>query len=158
MPRPGRLQFVFAALACLTLAVGAHAVWTEYARFPPQFRGFGEVTPRGEVAGWAVNAARPAARVEVQLYVDGRFAGRDVALLPRPDVLAAGRASDANCGYRLALPPLPAGEHEARVYALQPDAAGELRTLRQLGNALRFQTGADGRVVNPSGSGAPPAR
>ena len=158
MPRFGRLHLAFASLACLTLAVGAHAVWTEYARFPPHFRGFGEVTRRGEVAGWAVNAARPGSRVEVQLYVDGRFAARDVALLPRPDVLAAGRAPDANCGYRLALPPLPAGEHEARVYAAQPDASGELRTLRQLGNALRFQTGADGRVVNPVGADATPAR
>jgi hypothetical protein len=156
MPRFGRLQIVFAALACLTLAVGAQAVWTEYARFPPHFRGFGEVTRKGEVAGWAVNAARPDSRVEVQLYVDGRFAARDMALLPRPDVLAAGRASDANCGYRLALPPLPAGEHEARVYAaVRADAAGELRTLRQLGNALPFQTGPDGRVVNTTGA-APP--
>ncbi|HJQ31390.1 MAG TPA: hypothetical protein VJ866_04400 [Pyrinomonadaceae bacterium] len=141
-------SLVFAALACLTLAVGAYAVWTEYARFPPHFRGFGEVTRRGEVAGWAVNAAHPESRVEVQLYVDGRFAARDVAVLPRPDVLAAGRAPDANCGYRLALPPLAAGEHEARVYAVQPDDAGELRTLRQLGNALRFRTDSEGRVTD----------
>ena len=152
MSRFGRLQLVFAALACLTLAVGAHAVWTEYARFPPHFRGFGEVTRKGEVAGWAVNAARPDARVEVQLYVDGRFAAQDVALLPRPDVLAAGRSRDANCGYRFALPPLPAGEHEARVYAVHADAAGELRTLRQLGDTLRFTTAADGRVVNTAGA------
>jgi hypothetical protein len=140
-------HIAFAALACLTLSVGAYAVWAEYARFPPHFRGFGEVTRRGEVAGWAVNASRPDARVEVQLYVDGRFAARDVALLPRPDVLAAGRAPDANCGYRLPLPPLPAGEHEARVYAVHADGP-ELRTLRQLGNPLPFTTGADGRAVN----------
>lgn len=150
MSRFGRLQLVFAALACLTFAVGAHAVWTEYARFPPHFRGFGEVTRRGEVAGWAVNAARPAARVEVHLYVDGRFSARGVATLPRPDVVAAGRAADADCGYRFALPPLPAGEHEARVYAAHADASGELRTLRELGNTLRFTTGADGRVVAPA--------
>ena len=150
MPRFGRLQLVFAALACLTLAVGAYAVWTEYARFPPHFRGFGEVTRRGEVAGWAVNAARPASRVEVQLYVDGRFAAQSVAALPRPDVLAAGRAADADCGYRFALPPLPAGEHEARVYAAHAEGPGGLRTLRQLGNPLRFMTGPDGRVVAPA--------
>ena len=154
MSRFGRLQIAFAALACLTLAAGAYAVWTEYARFPPHFRGFGEVTRKSEVAGWAVNAARPDSRVEVQLYLDGRFAAQDVALLPRPDVMAAGRAPDANCGYRFPLPPLPAGEHEARVYAVHADGS-ELRTLRQLGNALRFTTGADGRVVNPAGV-APP--
>jgi hypothetical protein len=84
----------------------------------------------------------------VQLYLDGRFAAQDVALLPRPDVLAAGRSADANCGYRFPLPTLPAGEHEARVYAVHGD--GELRTLRQLGNSLRFDTGPDGRVLTPA--------
>lgn len=156
MPRPARLQVVFAALACLTLAAGAHAVWTEYAHFPPHFRGFGEVTRRGEVAGWAVDAARPDARVEVQLYVDGRFAAHGLASLPRPDVLAAGRAADEQCGYSFALPPLAAGEHEARVYALHAPGPSGLRTLRQLGHTLRFTTGDDGRVVNPAGAG--PAR
>jgi hypothetical protein len=142
-----RLQIVFAAMAFLTLAAGACAVWAEYAAFPPHVRGFGEVTRRGEVAGWAVDASRPSARVEVQLYVDGRFVAHGVASLPRPDVLAAGRASDENCGYRFELPRLPAGEHEARVYAHNAAAgAGDLRTLRQLGNTLRFRTGADGRV------------
>ena len=150
MSRFGRLQLAFAALACLTLAVGAYAVWSEYARFPPHFRGFGEVTRRGEVAGWAVNSARPDARVEVQLYLDGRFAAAGSATLPRPDVVAAGRAADENCGYRFALPPLPAGEHEASVYAVHANASGELRTLRELGHPLRFKTGDDGRVVAPA--------
>jgi len=145
----GRLQILFAALACLTLAVGTYAVWREYAAFPPRLRGFGEVTRRGEVAGWAVDPARPGARVEVQLYVDGRFVAHGVASLPRPDVLATGRAPDENCGYRFQLPPLAAGEHEARVYALHTPGAGDLRALKQLGNAIRFTMGADGRVIPP---------
>ena len=145
-----RLQILFVILACLTLSVGTYAVWTEYTAFPPHYKGFGEVTLRREVVGWAVDAAHPTTRVEVQLYVDGRFVAYGVASLPRPDVLAAGRAADANCGYRFELPPLPAGEHEARVYALHTDGAGDLRTLRQLGHTLRFQTGADGRVVSPA--------
>ena len=141
------MQIAFAALSCLTLSAGAHAVWTEYTAFPPHFRGFGEVTRRGEVAGWAVDAARPAERVEVQLYVDGRFAAHGVASLPRPDVLDAGRAADENCGYSFALPALPAGEHEARVYALHSVGFGVgPYTLKQLGNPLHFRTGADGRV------------
>jgi hypothetical protein len=151
MPRPRTLQIVFAALACLTLSAGAYAVWTEYTTFPPHFRGFGEVTRRGEVAGWAVDASRPAERVEVQLYVDGRFVAHGVASLPRPDVLAAGRAADENCGYSFPLPALPAGEHEARVYALHwvRFRVGPL-TLGQLGNPLRFTTGGDGRVLAPA--------
>jgi hypothetical protein len=151
MSRFGRLQIVFAALACLTLTVGAYAVWTEYTTFPPHFRGFGEVTRRGEVAGWAVNASDSSARVEVQLYVDGRFVARGTASLPRPDVVAAGRAVDESCGYSFTLPPLPAGEHEARVYALHP-ARSRIgpHTLSQLGHALRFTTDADGRIITPA--------
>ncbi|HEX8355059.1 MAG TPA: hypothetical protein VF611_19300 [Pyrinomonadaceae bacterium] len=149
MTRFGRLQIVFAALACLTLSAGAYAVWTEYAAFPPHFRGFGEVTQQGEVAGWAVDSSDPAARVEVQLYVDGRFVAHGVASLPRPDVVTAGRSRDENCGYSFALPALPAGVHEARVYALHAPGSRGLRTLTQLGHALRFATDAEGRVTNP---------
>lgn len=141
------MQTVCAALACLTLAVGAYAVWAEYTTFPPHFRGFGEVTRQGEVAGWAVDASRPGARVEVELYVDGRFAAHAAASLPRPDVVAAGRAADANCGYRFTLPPLAAGAHEATVYALHAPGPADLRTLKQLGDALHFTTGPDGLVT-----------
>src|SRR5687768_17777251 len=97
------MRILFAVVFCLTLAAGAFAVWREYASFPPSLRGFGEVTRRGEVAGWAVGPASPGERVEVQLYVDGRFVAQGEAALPRPDVLAAGRSADANCGYRFAL-------------------------------------------------------
>ena len=144
------MRVLFAAVFCLTLAAGAFAVWREYASFPPSLRGFGEVTRRGEVAGWAVGPASPGERVEVQLYVDGRFVAQGEAALPRPDVLAAGRSADANCGYRFALPPLPAGGHEARVYALNTRAPFGLLTLKQLGNPLRFETGEDGRVITPA--------
>lgn len=143
-------QILLAVVACLTFSAGAYAVWAEYSSFPPRFRGFAELTRDGEVAGWAVDSARPGALIEVQLYVDGRFAGHAAASLPRPDVRAAGRASDENCGYRFELPPLPAGEHEARVYALHTPGAGGLRTLRQLGHALRFRTGDDGRAGTPA--------
>lgn len=141
------MQFVFAALACLTLAAGAYAVWVEYSSFPPHFRGFGEVTRGGEVAGWAVDPTNPGARVEVELYVDGRFVAHGVAALPRPDVVAAGRAAGPDCGYSFPLPALAEGAHEARVYALHaPGGAADRRTLKQLGDPLRFHTGADGRV------------
>ncbi len=150
MPRFRTVQIVFAALVCVTLAAGAYAVWVEYSSFPPHFRGFGEVTRKGEVAGWAVDAARPGARVEVELYVDGRFVAHGLATLPRPDVVAAGRAADPDCGYRFPLPALPAGAHEARVYALHAPGPEEVRTLKQLGDPLRFETGADGRVITPA--------
>ena len=142
-----KLQAAFAALVCATAAAGAWAVWVEYSSFPPHFRGFGEVTRRGEVAGWAVDVSRPGARVEVELYVDGRFVAHGVAALPRPDVSAAGRAADPDCGYRFPLPPLAEGPHEARVYALHAPGPADLRTLKQLGDPLRFRAGADGRAA-----------
>jgi hypothetical protein len=147
MPGFRTMQFVFAALVCATLAAGAWAVWVEYSLFPPHFRGFGEVTRKGEVAGWAVDPRNPGARVEVELYVDGRFVAHGVAALARPDVVAAGRATDPDCGYRFPLPPLAEGPHEARVYALHAPRPAHLRTLRQLGDPLRFDTAADGRPV-----------
>lgn len=150
MPRFRTMQFVFAALVCVTLAAGAYAVWVEYDAFPPHFRGFGEVTRKGEVAGWAVDVSRPGARVEVELYVDGRFVAHGAATLPRPDVVAAGRATDPACGYRFPLPMLAQGTHEARIYALHaPGGGADRRTLKQLGDPLRFDTGADGRVTPP---------
>ena len=145
-----KVHLVFAALVCVTLAAGAYAVWVEYSSFPPHFRGFGEVTRKGEVAGWAVDPRNPGARVEVELYVDGRFVAHGVASLPRPDVLAAGRATDPDCGYRFPLPALDAGPHEARVYALHAPGPADRRTLKQLGDPLRFDTGADGRVTIPT--------
>ncbi len=143
-------HFVFAALVCVTAAAGAWAVWVEYGSFPPHFRGFGEVTRNGEVAGWAVDASRPGARVEVELYVDGRFVAHGAATLPRPDVVAAGRAADPDCGYRFPLPALAEGPHEARVYALHAPGPADRRTLKQLGDPLRFDTGADGHVTPPA--------
>jgi len=139
-------HLLFAALVCATAAAGAYAVWVEYSSFPPHFRGFGEVTRKGEVAGWAVDASRPGERVEVELYVDGRFVAHGVAALPRPDVVAAGRATDPACGYRFPLPPLPEGPHEARVYALHAPGGRARRTLKQLGDPLRFDADPGGRV------------
>ena len=145
-----KLSLVFAALVSVTAAAGAYTVWVEYGSFPPHFRGFGEVTRNGEVAGWAVDPRNPGARVEVELYVDGRFVAHGSATLPRPDVVAAGRATDPDCGYRFPLPTLAEGSHEARVYALHAPGPADRRTLKQLGDPLRFDTGADGRVTNPA--------
>lgn len=120
------------------LFVGALACWAAYQTFPPFFRGSLDAAGDGTVVGWAVDASRPAAHVELQLYVDGHFAGRDQADKSRPDVLAARRAQDAFHGFKFKLPPLPPGPHEARVYAVHTSGAGQRITLQQLDKALRF--------------------
>jgi hypothetical protein len=140
----GRSQKLLAVLLVTTILVGAAAVVAYTIFFPPRFRGWGEVTSDGRVAGWAVDEYERGRRVEVQLYVDGRFVAAGVAELPRPDVLEAGRSSDEWCGYSFPLPSLNAGEHEARVYATHTVGGGAYRTLILTGKPLRFTVGEDG--------------
>ena len=141
MPPLGyKTHLLLAALVLSTLVVGTLTLYARHAAYPPHFRGFGEVTPRGEIAGWAVNTARPSERVHVELYIDGRFVAHQPAILPRPDVLAAGRSADEYCGYVFPLPPLLPGDHEARVSALHAPPSADYRTRQQLGPPLRFKT------------------
>ena len=145
--RLGRIEALLAVVTAATLALGAAAVVARTVFFPPAFRGSGEVTEEGRVAGWAVVVGDPGRRVAVQLYVDGQFAGAQVAELPRADVVDAGRARDERCGYSFPLPGLAPGEHEARVYAEHAVAGGAYRTLQALGAPLRFVVGERGEVV-----------
>ena len=120
------------------LFVSALAVTFIYYAFNPFFRGSVDNAENGVVVGWVVDASQPAARVEVQLYIDGHFAGRGRADQRRPDVLAAGRAADEFHGFNLKLPPLPPGAHEARVYALHTSGGGRRVTLQQMDKVARF--------------------
>lgn len=148
MRGPHKTQLLLAALTALMLVVGAVAVVLYTALYPPHFRGWGEVVAdRRTVAGWVVNARDMRARVEVQLYVDGQFAGAGLADRPRPDVVRAGRADEERCGYDFKIPPLAPGEHEARVYALHAVAGRSPRTLLLTGTPLRFRVEEGGRVV-----------
>jgi len=133
---------LISALILLTLLVGAFSIGLRTIFFPPYFRGWGEVTARHTIDGWAVNEGAPYARVEVQLFIDGHLAASTHASLPRPDVLAAGFAADEWCGYSFTLPPLPAGTHEAHVYALHQVGRGSYRTLQLMGNPLKFDVAA----------------
>jgi hypothetical protein len=114
-----------------------------YAHFNPKFRGAVDVADARTVEGWVVDEADPDRRVEVQLFIDGQFVAQRRAELPRPDVLAAGRARQAEHGFRFDTPPLAAraDEYEARVYALHAAPGGERRTLNQIGKTLRFRVG-----------------
>jgi hypothetical protein len=125
---------VIEALFVAVVAVGFY-----YTAFSPHFRGWSDVADAHRVAGWAVNEAAPYEPVEVQVYIDGRFAGDALANQSRPDVLAAGRSRTAACGFQLETPPLAAGEHEARVYAVHASNGEARRTLQQIGVPLRFR-------------------
>ena len=111
----------------------------------PRFHGWGEVTPHG-IAGWVVNNRIPWHRVEVQLFVDDQFVGRAVANQSRPDVVAAGWSKDEWHGYTFPIGSVPAGTHEARVYALHESGQGARKTLQLVGDPIRFIVSQDGTV------------
>ncbi len=120
-----------------TLFVAALVVVFAHQTFNPFFRGSLDHADAHAVAGWVVDESAPAARVEVQLFIDGHFVARGRADRERADVRAAGRAQDEFHGYTLPPPPLPPGEHEARIYAVQPSAGGRIM-LQQVDKPLRF--------------------
>lgn len=130
--------------------VAALALLFYFTAFPPYYRGWGEATQQG-IQGWAVNNASPWDRVEVQLYINGRFVAGQTANLSRPDVSSAGYAKDEWHGYAFELPLLERGEHEASVYALHRSKGGARYTLQLLGKPIRFRVEA-GMVVPLSDS------
>jgi len=128
-----------------TLFVGSLAVIAFLSVLPPYFHGWGEVANDG-IAGWAVDNGSPWERVEVQLFIDGKFFGTAVANRPRPDVSAAGWALDEWHGYSFITNSLNAGPHEARVYALRNSGNATRKSLQLLGTPMPFIVGADGKL------------
>lgn len=136
-PRSQLVQLLIGKSIVETILVGTIAVLVFLNVFPPGFKGWGEaVVETRSIAGWAVNAGEPWERVEVQLFIDGKLYGAQVAQLSRPDVSAAGWAKDEWHGYNFAVPELAPGDHEARVYALH--RSGDRFTLQLLGDPIRF--------------------
>ena len=126
------------ALLITAVSVGFYFVTTN-----PYLRGVLDYADNQTVAGWAVDEGQPAARVEVQLYIDGIFVGDQAAAEFRPDLREAKRAEDDWHGFVFKLPPIPPGEHEARVYATRA-SGGARRTLQLIGKPLQFRvTGSD---------------
>jgi hypothetical protein len=127
------------AVLITAVSVGFYFVTTN-----PYLRGTLDYADNQTVAGWAVDEGQPAARVEVQLYLDGIFVGDQAAGEFRPDLQAAKRAEDDYHGFVFKLPIIPPGDHEARVYATHAGGNGVRRTLQLIGKPLRFRvTGSD---------------
>lgn len=136
-PRSQLINLLLGKSILETILVGTIAVVVFLNVFPPTFKGWGEaVIETRSIAGWAVNNAEPWERVEVQLFIDGKLYGTQLAQLSRPDVSAAGWARDEWHGYNFTTDDLAPGEHEARVYALH--RSGNRFTLQLLGDPIRF--------------------
>jgi hypothetical protein len=140
-----------------TLVVGALAVFTFITVLPPSFHGWGEVTESG-ISGWAVNNAAPWERVEVQLFVDGKFVADGVADKYRPDVSSAGWAKDPWHGYTFVITSLPVGNYEGRIYAIHDIGRGARKSLQLLGDPIWFSVNEAGKVCSDSSRNKPPAR
>lgn len=117
--------------------VGALAVVFFFVAFPPYFEGWGEATPHS-IAGWAVDRRHPSQPVELQLFIDDQFVATSFATLPRPDIVAAGKAADEKHGFSFEIPTLREGNHTANVYAVHTSGRGARKTLQLLGNAIQF--------------------
>ena len=142
--RPQLINLLIGKSILETILVATIAVVVFLNVFPPTFKGWGEaVVDSRSIAGWAVNEAEPWQRVEIQLFIDGKLQGAQVAQLSRPDVAAAGWSKDEWHGYNFAVSELAAGDHEARVYALH--RSGERLTLQLLGDPVRFVVRGDGK-------------
>lgn len=124
-----------------TIFVGTLAVVVYTKLFPPTFHGWGEAVVEAKmISGWVVNNAKPEDRVEVQLYIDGKFRNRTGAYDPRPDIVAAGWSKDPWHGFNFWVSKLPPGAHEARVYAVHRSDDGTRYTLQLLGDPIHFET------------------
>ena len=143
---PSLIHVLIGKAVAETLLVGALAVFTFITVFPPYFQGWSDVTETG-IAGWAVNSAEPWSRVEVQLFIDGRFIAQTVANKSRPDVLAAGWSKDEWHGYTFPITGLNPGRHEARVYALHDSGAGDRKSLQLLGTPIPFSVDSNWKLA-----------
>ncbi len=128
-----------------TIFVSAIAVAVYMNAFPPTYHGWGEAISGSQtIAGWVVSDSEPWRPIEVQLFIDGKFVGTQIAQSSRPDVSAAGWAKDEWHGYNFVVPMLSVGMHEARVYALHSSRNGGRYTLQMLGDPIRFEVNVDG--------------
>ena len=145
MQKPHLVNLLIAKSVLDTILVGTIALAAYLSAFPPTFKGWGEaVTSSQSIAGWVVSDADPWRRVEVQLFIDGKLVGTQVANLSRPDVVAAGWSRDEWHGYSFQVAGLNPGAHEARVYALHPSSNGARYTLQMLGDPIRVEVKEDG--------------
>ena len=116
-------SFLEVILVCVVATLAA------FSTFSPQLRGAIDVADQTRVAGWVHDPQSPANALEVQLFIDGKFAATKLANEIRRDLVEADVTSQANHGFNFALESLnlPDGEHSAQVYAVR--ATGANKTL-----------------------------
>jgi hypothetical protein len=126
----GRLAKLVAVKLALDLVfVCALAAYTHAVTYRTGFDGELEHADGLGARGWVRDLEHTGSPVEVQLFLDGRFA----ASVPAGDPLNDGRRAFV---FRFEQPRY--GEHDARVYAVREGRGGTRRTLQQLGRPSGF--------------------
>lgn len=105
------------------------------------YAGAVESVDGGVLKGWVVDRAKPSETVEVQLYVDGRFAASTYAGETPGDSERGGEGVRRRFSFDLKFD--GGAGHEARVYAVREGRGGR-RVLSLLGRPVRFGAGAAG--------------
>lgn len=125
------------AVLVTVLAVSFYLVVTN-----PHLRGWLDQADAQTISGWVVDDRSGGRRVEVQLFIDDKFVENRVADAFRPDVCLAQRANDDWHGFVFQTPPLAAGDHDVRVFAVHRGGSDERRTLQIVGKPLRLRINA----------------
>jgi hypothetical protein len=135
----GRLVKLIAAKLTLDLlfvcglAIYAHAV-----TFKRGFDGDIEHADGLRVSGWVVDLEQPGAPVEVQLFLNGRFAAATVASGSVANGTPDNSPDRGRQPFIFQFERLRYGEYEARVYAVRERRGGARRTLQQIGDPRGF--------------------
>ncbi len=121
--------------------VCAVASLAAYSNFNPQLRGAIDVADQTRVAGWVYDPRSPDEAVEVQLFIDGRFAASQRAGDRRVDLVTAGVAANPEHGFSFAIEPLhlAPGRYTVQVYAVRPSVAQSKMLLPLVEKPLHFQ-------------------
>lgn len=131
-------RLVAAKLALDLLFVCGLAAYTHAVTYRRGFAGELEQADGLGARGWVVDIEQPGSAVEVQLFLDGRFAA--AALADEPVADAQGDSfNDGRRAFVFRFEQPRYGEHEARVYAVRVRGGGARRTLQQVGGPRRFE-------------------
>ncbi len=137
--------FIIAKAILETLFVILLAVNFHYRAFYSRFDGRIDEANGRRVAGWVLAEAEPSKPVEVQLYINDGFAASAVAdRMRRSSANVELTQEEAAREFVFDVPPLAAGNYEARVYVVHESAGGDRRTLQALPQPVRFRVGAEG--------------
>ena len=123
------LKLITAKLALDLLFVCGLAIYTHAVTLNRGLEGELEHADGLSVSGWVADLEHPGSPVEVQLFLDGRFAA---------SVLAGEPQNDGHRGFVFRFEQPRYGEHDARVYAVSEGRGGTRRTLQQLGKSSGF--------------------